>query len=73
MLAKCLDKLGFHVFAGCLDSDSDGSRSLKTHGSQRMHVFTLDVTRDQSVNQAIKELGDSLAARGKSIEFVPMT
>nr|XP_055027852.1 D-beta-hydroxybutyrate dehydrogenase, mitochondrial [Misgurnus anguillicaudatus]XP_055027853.1 D-beta-hydroxybutyrate dehydrogenase, mitochondrial [Misgurnus anguillicaudatus]XP_055027854.1 D-beta-hydroxybutyrate dehydrogenase, mitochondrial [Misgurnus anguillicaudatus] len=51
-LAKKLDRMGFTVFAGCLNTDSPGAESLTEEGSDRMKIIQLDVTKDEHVKLA---------------------
>lgn len=53
-LAKRLDSMGFTVFAGCLQENSDGANTLKSSTTGRLHVIQLDVTKDKSVEEAVK-------------------
>jgi 3-hydroxybutyrate dehydrogenase len=53
-LAKRLDSMGFTVFAGCLQENSDGATTLKSSTTGRLHVIKLDVTKDKSVEEAVK-------------------
>ena len=53
-LAKVLDDMGFTVFAGCLLGDGDGAQTLRSSTTGRMHVIQLDVTKDKSVEDALK-------------------
>jgi 3-hydroxybutyrate dehydrogenase len=53
-LAKVLEDMGFTVFAGCLLGDSDGAQTLRSSTTGRMHVIQLDVTKDTSVEDALK-------------------
>ncbi|XP_061177363.1 D-beta-hydroxybutyrate dehydrogenase, mitochondrial-like [Saccostrea echinata] len=51
-LAKRLDKMGFHVFAGCLVGDGPGAAELARSCSKRLHVVQLDVTKDDQIRSA---------------------
>ena len=53
-MAKRLDSMGFTVFAGCLQENSDGATTLKSSTTGRLHVIQLDVTKDKSVEDAVK-------------------
>ncbi|XP_053393617.1 estradiol 17-beta-dehydrogenase 2-like [Mercenaria mercenaria] len=48
-----LAKTGFTVFAGCLKPEGEGATALREKGGERLHVVPLDVTSDESVNQAV--------------------
>ncbi|CAG5126705.1 unnamed protein product [Candidula unifasciata] len=62
-LAERLDKMGYHVFAGCLAPDREGARSLKESTSDRLKIVTIDVTDDFQVSQAVnfvkQNIGDN--------------
>ena len=52
---------GFHVFAGCLDSEIDGGTTLaKVDGSQRLVPLTLDVTKQEHVDKAFETVTSAL-------------
>ncbi|XP_061176159.1 D-beta-hydroxybutyrate dehydrogenase, mitochondrial-like [Saccostrea echinata] len=51
-LAKRLDKMGFHVFAGCLVEDGPGPEELAKLCSKRLHVVQLDITKDDQIRAA---------------------
>lgn len=58
-LALHLHKLGFRVFAGCLQADgrgSAGAESLRKLKSDRLHVVQLDVTSQAQVDKTVKEV-----------------
>ncbi|KAK8400502.1 hypothetical protein O3P69_003280 [Scylla paramamosain] len=58
-LALHLHKLGFRVFAGCLQADGRGragAESLQKLKSDRLHVVQLDVTSQAQVDKAVKEV-----------------
>ncbi|KAK8784609.1 hypothetical protein V5799_009029 [Amblyomma americanum] len=61
MLAKRLSQEGFMVYAGCLDSNSEGAMVLKK--SRNVKVMQLDVTKDNQVDEALdsvkKDLGSN--------------
>ncbi|XP_067845546.1 D-beta-hydroxybutyrate dehydrogenase, mitochondrial [Heptranchias perlo] len=52
LLAKQLDQLGFHVFAGCLFPDGEGAQTLKKECSSELNILKLDVTLDEDVAKA---------------------
>lgn len=64
MLAQRLDDIGFQVFAGCLFPEGPGAGSLQKSGSKRLHVVSLDVTNEDSIEKAVsyvkQNLGDNL-------------
>ncbi|CAL1526322.1 unnamed protein product [Lymnaea stagnalis] len=59
-LAERLDKMGYHVFAGCLAPDREGARSLKESTSDRLRIVPIDVTDDFQVEQAVKYVKDNI-------------
>ena len=73
-LARRFHALGFVVFAGCLDVNSDGALALQgahneepnetstpqTSPTNRMHIVQIDVTRTESVQKAVAELEEFL-------------
>lgn len=58
LLAKRLDQLGCHVFAGCLTEK--GEVELKKASSERLHVLPLDVTKPESVQNALEYVKSKL-------------
>ncbi|XP_064483254.1 retinol dehydrogenase 7-like [Ornithodoros turicata] len=62
-LSVRLDKQGFQVFAGCLFPDGEGAKSLRRNCSSRLHVVTLDVTKEEHFESTLayvkKNLGDN--------------
>ncbi|GIX81860.1 hypothetical protein CDAR_115971 [Caerostris darwini] len=85
LLAKRLDSKGFHVFATCLFPDRDGALELKESGSKRLHVLHMDVTKDESVKDALEFVKENLGSselwaivnnagivKGFSVEFSTM-
>jgi NAD(P)-dependent dehydrogenase (short-subunit alcohol dehydrogenase family) len=59
-LAVTLDKMGYHVFAGCLAPDREGARSLKESTSDKLKIVPVDVTDDFQVLQAVKFVKDNI-------------
>ena len=60
LLAKRLDRLGCHVFAGCL-TESGGSE-LKAQCTANLHVVRLDVSNSASVRSAYEVVKAALPA-----------
>src|SRR6218665_1778098 len=58
LLAKRLDQLGCHVFAGCLTEK--GETELKKVSSERLHVISLDVANQESVRKALENVKSKL-------------
>lgn len=63
-LAKRLDALGYPVFAGCLDGNGAGAKELKRSCSKRLQIVEVDVTKDDSVNNAVRFVEDNLGTSG---------
>ena len=61
-LARHLDALGFHVFAGCLDTSCEGAQRLRVECSPFLQLVNMDVTRDDHVTHAIDYIVDNLPA-----------
>jgi len=59
-LAKHLDSLGFQVFAGCLDTASEGAQRLRVEASSRLRLVNLDVRRDDQVAAAIHFIQENM-------------
>ncbi|XP_061181383.1 D-beta-hydroxybutyrate dehydrogenase, mitochondrial-like [Saccostrea echinata] len=51
-VVKRLDKLGFTVFAGCLNPDGEGATALKTSCSENVHIVKIDVTKPDDIRRA---------------------
>ena len=51
-VVKRLDKIGFIVFAGCLDPEGEGAKALKDNCSENVHIVKLDVTKEEDIQQA---------------------
>ena len=58
MLAKKLDELGFHVFAGCLTEQ--GCVQLSNETSTNVNTVLLDVSKTESIESAFQIIKDSL-------------
>jgi len=63
--ARHLDSLGFTVFAGCLDDNSDGARALRAKCSKRIHVLQANVTIDSDILRAKQYVQKNLPQTGK--------
>ncbi|XP_013793039.2 D-beta-hydroxybutyrate dehydrogenase, mitochondrial-like, partial [Limulus polyphemus] len=55
-LAKRLDSLGFHVFAGCLKPTDNGAQKLRSSCSDRLEIVELDVTDEKMVSETAKHV-----------------
>jgi len=62
-LAKRLDLYGFTVVAACLNTESDGAEALKASTTKHMHVYSLDVTKEESVEKCLTSV-KSLCKKG---------
>ncbi|XP_035234006.1 estradiol 17-beta-dehydrogenase 2-like [Stegodyphus dumicola] len=65
LLAKRLDSRGFHVFASCLFPNGPGAEDLKKSCSKRLQVLELDVTKDESVQNAVNFVKENIGSAGK--------
>ena len=61
-LAKYMDHLGFHVFAGCLDTSSEGAQRLRVECSPFLKLVNMDVRREDHVQHAVQYVLDNLPA-----------
>ena len=61
-LAKRLDLLGCHVFAGCFTEK--GETELKKICSERLHPVPLDVTKHESIARAFELISKKLLPAG---------
>jgi len=61
-LARHLDALGVHVFAGCLDTGSEGAQRLRVECSPFLRLVNMDVTRDDHVAHAFDYVAENLPA-----------
>lgn len=65
-IAKRLDQLGCHVFAGCFTEK--GETELKKSCSERLHVVFMDVSNHDSVEKAFAYVEDKLPkGKGKQV------
>lgn len=58
---------GFRVFAGCLDADGEGAAALKRHGSSRLVVVQMDVTKEDQLAKAAQEVKKQLPEGGEDV------
>ena len=61
-LARSLDARGVRVFAGCLTKD--GAKGLTEKTSSRLTTFIIDVTKTESVDNALDFVTRSLNGQG---------
>lgn len=52
--AKKLDRIGFHVFAGCHFPDGEGAQRLKSRTSGKLTIVGIDVANDDEVQKAVE-------------------
>ena len=57
-VSRKLDKLGCHVFAGCYSDE--GQEALRKACSSRLHTVPLDVTKEDSIKQALDYVSKNL-------------
>ncbi|XP_034959772.1 retinol dehydrogenase 5 isoform X1 [Zootoca vivipara] len=62
MLAKRLDKKGFHVLAGCLTQK--GADNLQRSGSPNLRTTLLDVTNSESISKAVQWVKGEVGEKG---------
>ncbi|XP_049274094.1 retinol dehydrogenase 7 isoform X2 [Rhipicephalus sanguineus] len=60
-LVKSLSRMGFFVFAGCLDSGSDGANDLSKFANVK--VLQMDISSEQQVNYALVTIKEGLGSR----------
>ena len=71
LLANKLDKMGLHVFAGCLTEK--GSKEIKYTCSAKLETIAIDVTSESSIKKAVKEVQRRLPKdKGKYIEKISL-
>ena len=61
-LARHLDALGYHVFAGCLDTSSEGAQRLRVECSPFLRLVNMDVTKEDHVKHAMDYVAENLPA-----------
>ena len=52
-VARHLDAIGFTVFAGCLDTASEGAQRLRVEASTRLRLVNMDVRSEEHVRVAL--------------------
>ena len=52
--------MGCHVFAGCLDTASEGAQRLRVEASPRLKLVNMDVTREDHVRMAVEYIEENL-------------
>lgn len=61
-LARHLDGLGYHVFAGCLNTGSEGAQRLRVECSPFLRLVNMDVTKEDHVKHAMEYVAENLPA-----------
>jgi len=61
-VARHLDAIGFTVFAGCLDTASEGAQRLRVEASTRLRLVNMDVRSEEHVRVALTFIQDNLPA-----------
>lgn len=59
-LARRLDSMGVHTFAACLTHQ--GAQALKAESSKRLVTLVVDVTKDQDIEKALRDVNAALPA-----------
>lgn len=60
LLARRLDGAGFKVYACCLFKDGPGAKLLESDCSSRLKILRMDVTSDEDVGLAYKQVEQDL-------------
>ncbi|KAL1421683.1 hypothetical protein MTO96_023100 [Rhipicephalus appendiculatus] len=60
-VVKSLSRIGFLVFAGCLDASSDGANDLKKFANVK--VLQMDISSEQQVNDAVVAIKEDLGSK----------
>ncbi|OCT84509.1 estradiol 17-beta-dehydrogenase 2 [Xenopus laevis] len=63
-LAKHLDELGVHVFAGVLDKKGPGAEELKRVCSSHLCLIQLNITHSEEIREAYKEISSHVQDAG---------
>lgn len=69
-VARHLDAIGFTVFAGCLDTASEGAQRLRVEASSHLRLVNMDVRREEHVRVALHFIEDNLPAGEEGIYAV---
>ncbi|XP_059822366.1 dehydrogenase/reductase SDR family member 9-like [Hypanus sabinus] len=62
LAAKSFDKIGFWVLAGCLTEE--GAQSLSKETSSRLKTIVLDITKSESIENAVNQIKQEVGHRG---------
>ena len=63
-LAQRLDGMGYQVFAGCLNPNQGGAKTLVQTASNQLSVVRVDVTDDWQVQTAFTNVCEKLKDNG---------
>jgi hypothetical protein len=63
--ARYLDDKGFTIFAGCLNKNSAGAKSLITECSSRLQVVEVNTTKEDSIATAFQFVKNHLPIKGQ--------
>jgi len=66
-VARHLDMLGCHVFAGCLNMASEGAQRLRVEASARLTLVQMDVTREDQLDKAVEFIEENLPPGSKGL------
>lgn len=59
-----LSAMGFTVFAGCLNPESEGAKRLIEQASGKIHVLKMDITNDADVKSAMEYVTETHKSTG---------
>lgn len=62
--AMRLDAMGFTVFAGCLNPESEGAKRLKEEASGQIHVLKMDINSDADVKSVLDYVNETHKSSG---------
>ena len=70
VLAKRMDRLGYKVFAACLDPEGAGAEDLLNNCSSNLRVLPMDVTDEHSIQKAKQLIEKELNDYGTSFSLI---
>lgn len=70
MTALALNKIGFYVFAGCLDVNGPGAKELQKLASKpsRVMLLQMNVTKDEEVTKSYEKVTEFIGSGGSSVK-----
>lgn len=68
-LARRMDTLGYKVFAACLNPKCMGAKELSVNCTSNLHILSMDVTNDQSIQDAEEYVTQNLRENGSACLF----